>query len=172
MYGAPEPGTFVFWPQLVPGHQRYIHAPIHRPNIYNIQAQLCDVGFPPGRTELALLRQAIVLGLRCTSTSMRNKWTGLLPKLLRRILMSVHAALNRHRSAVARNARGRHVEADVQVSEDLQGQSQRMQAGHGMRLVGVTALAHDVAALVCWTQVCRWSCVAAVLCPVRCAVLC
>ena len=76
-----------------------------------------------GSTELALVRQAIVLCLRCTSTSMRNKWTGLLPKLLRRIFMSVHAALNRQRSAVLKTVgRGPHVEADLHTSEDLQGQ--------------------------------------------------
>ena len=76
-----------------------------------------------GSTELALVRQAIVLGLRCSSSSMRNKWTGLLPKLLRRIFMSVHAALNRQRSAVAKTGRGPHVEADLHTSEDLQGRN-------------------------------------------------
>ena len=74
-----------------------------------------------GNTELDLVKQAVVLGLRCTSTSMRNKWTGLLPKLLRRIFMSVHAALNRQRAAVSKTGRGPHVEADLHASEDLQG---------------------------------------------------
>ena len=69
------------------------------------------------------MRQALVVGLRCTSTSMRNKWTGLLPKLLRRIFMSVHAALNRQRSAVSKTGRGPHVEAGLHASEDLQGEA-------------------------------------------------
>lgn len=74
-----------------------------------------------GSTELKLVEQAVVVGMRCTSTSMRNKWTGLLPKLLRRIFMSVHAALNRQRAAVSKTGRGPHVEADQHTSEDLQG---------------------------------------------------
>ncbi|DBA69567.1 TPA: hypothetical protein ACH3X2_012764 [Trebouxia sp. C0005] len=73
----------------------------------------------PGDVELGIIKQALVLGMRCTSTSMRNKWTGLLPKLLRRVLMSVHAALNRQRIAVPKTGRGPHVDAHAQ--EDLAG---------------------------------------------------
>lgn len=76
-----------------------------------------------GSTELGIIKQALVLGMRCTSTSMRNKWTGLLPKLLRRVLMSVHAALNRQRSAASKTGRGPHVEADVHAQEDVAGDS-------------------------------------------------
>lgn len=84
------------------------------------------------------MRQALTLGLRCTSTSMRNKWTGLLPKLLRRIFMAVHAALNRQRLAEARMGRGRHAQADLQISEDLPGQSHSVCTWS--RLVGYRAL--------------------------------
>ena len=50
---------------------------------------------------------------------MRNKWTGLLPKLLRRVLMSVHAALNRQRLAAPKTGRGPH--ADAHTQGDLAG---------------------------------------------------
>jgi hypothetical protein len=72
-----------------------------------------------GDAEVGIIKQALVLGMRCTSTSMRNKWTGLLPKLLRRVLMSVHAALNRQRLAIPKTGRGPHVDAHTQ--EDLAG---------------------------------------------------
>ena len=65
-----------------------------------------------GDVELRLVKQALVLGLRCTSSSMRNKWNGLLPKLLRRVLMSVHTCLNRQRAATLKTGRGPHVDAD------------------------------------------------------------
>ncbi|KAL0046958.1 hypothetical protein WJX82_002976, partial [Trebouxia sp. C0006] len=73
----------------------------------------------PGDVELGIIKQALVLGMRCTSTSMRNKWTGLLTKLLRRVLMSVHAALNRQRLAIPKTGRGPHV--DVHAQKDLAG---------------------------------------------------
>ncbi|DBB01023.1 TPA: hypothetical protein ACH3X1_000923 [Trebouxia sp. C0004] len=73
----------------------------------------------PGDVELGIIKQALVLGMRCSSTSMRNKWSGLLPKLLLRVLMSVHAALNRQRLAVPKTGRGPHVDAHAQ--DDLAG---------------------------------------------------
>lgn len=69
-----------------------------------------------------MVRQALVLGLRCTSSSMRNKWADLLAKLLRRILMSVHAVLVKQRAAQSRKARGKRVEADAQSEEDMAGE--------------------------------------------------
>ena len=70
-----------------------------------------------GKVELGMVKQALVLGLRCTSSSMRNKWAGLLTKLLRRVFMAVHAVLNRQRSA-----RSKHRQADAQTKEELQGE--------------------------------------------------
>lgn len=64
-----------------------------------------------------MVRQALVLGLRCTSSSMRNKWAGLLAKLLRRIFMSVHAVLNRQRAA-----RSHSRPADAQFREEMAGE--------------------------------------------------
>jgi len=86
----------------------------HKNCVRSDQALCCA-----GDVELGIIKQALVLGMRCTSTSMRNKWTGLLPKLLRRVLMSVHAALNRQRLAVPKTGRGPHVDAHAQ--EDLAG---------------------------------------------------
>ncbi len=86
----------------------------HEKCVTNDQALCCA-----GDVELGIIQQALVLGMRCTSTSMRNKWTGLLPKLLRRVIMSVHAALNRQRLAVSKTGRGPHVDAHTQ--EDLAG---------------------------------------------------
>ena len=68
-----------------------------------------------------MVKQALVLGLRCTSSSMRNKWADLLAKLLRRIFMSVHAVLVKQRAAHSRKARGKRVEADAQSEEDMTG---------------------------------------------------
>ena len=75
-----------------------------------------------GQVELGMVRQALVLGLRCTSSSMRNKWADLLAKLLRRILMSVHAVLVKQRAALSRKARGKRVEPDAQSEEDMAGE--------------------------------------------------
>jgi hypothetical protein len=44
-----------------------------------------------------MVRLALVLGLRCTSSSMRNKWTALVGKLLTRIRLSVHSVLQHRR---------------------------------------------------------------------------
>ena len=86
----------------------------HQECVRNDQALCCA-----GDVELGIIKQALVLGMRCTSTSMRNKWTGLLTKLLRRVLMSVHAALNRQRLAIPKTGRGPHV--DVHAQKDLAG---------------------------------------------------
>ena len=86
----------------------------HKGCVSSYQALCCA-----GDVELGIIKQALVLGMRCTSTSMRNKWTGLLPKLLRRVLMSVHAALNRQRLAAPKTGRGQHLDAHAQ--EDLAG---------------------------------------------------
>ena len=86
----------------------------HKKCVTNDQALCCA-----GDVELGIIKQALVLGMRCTNTSMRNKWTGLLPKLLRRVLMSVHAALNRQRLAIPKTGRGPHV--DVHAQKDLAG---------------------------------------------------
>ncbi len=86
----------------------------HKKCVTNDQALCCA-----GDVELGIIKQALVLGMRCTSTSMRNKWTGLLTKLLRRVLMSVHAALNRQRLAIPKTGRGPHV--DVHAQKDLAG---------------------------------------------------
>ena len=112
-----------------------------------------------------------MVGMRCSSTSMRNKWTGLLPKLLRRIFMSVHAALNRQRSAVAKTGRGPHVEADLHTSEDLQGETQCL-CGCVMRQIWWMVYdALECCASCFGTVTLMWSFVlcCAVLC---CAVLC
>ena len=74
-----------------------------------------------GTVELGMVRQAVVLGLRCTSSSMRNKWAGLLAKLLRRIFMSVHAALNRQRPQRSRTGRGKDVDAHLHASAEMAG---------------------------------------------------
>ena len=41
------------------------------------------------------MAKGLVLGMRCTSVSLRNKWTTLLGKLLRRISTSLHFILHR-----------------------------------------------------------------------------
>lgn len=48
-----------------------------------------------GVLELRLVAKGLVLGMRCTSVSLRNKWTGLVGKLLRRISSSIHFILHR-----------------------------------------------------------------------------
>ena len=48
-----------------------------------------------GVLELRLVAKGLVLGMRCTSVSLRNKWTTLLGKLLRRISTSLHFVLHR-----------------------------------------------------------------------------
>ena len=117
-----------------------------------------------------------MVGMRCSSTSMRNKWTGLLPKLLRRIFMSVHAALNRQRSAVAKTGRGPHVEADLHTSEDLQGETQCL-CGCVMRQIWWMVYdALECCASCFGTVTLMWSfvlCCAVLCCAVLCcAVLC
>ena len=47
------------------------------------------------------MSRGLVLGMRCTSVSLRNKWTTLLGKLLRRISTSVHFTLHRWPSDAA-----------------------------------------------------------------------
>ena len=41
------------------------------------------------------MAKGLVLGMRCTSVSLRNKWTGLVGKLLRRISSSIHFILHK-----------------------------------------------------------------------------
>lgn len=41
------------------------------------------------------MARGLLLGMRCVSTSLRNKWTTLIGKLLRRIQTSTHALLHR-----------------------------------------------------------------------------
>ena len=48
-----------------------------------------------GVLELRLVAKGLVLGMRCTSVSLRNKWTALLGKLLRRISTSIHFVLHK-----------------------------------------------------------------------------
>ena len=48
-----------------------------------------------GVLELRLVSRGLSLGMRCTSVSLRNKWTTLLGKLLRRIAASAHCVLHR-----------------------------------------------------------------------------
>ena len=48
-----------------------------------------------GVLELRLVAKGLVLGMRCTSVSLRNKWTGLVGKLLRRISSSIHFILHK-----------------------------------------------------------------------------
>ena len=48
-----------------------------------------------GVLELRLVARGLSLGMRCTSVSLRNKWTTLLGKLLRRIAASTHCVLHR-----------------------------------------------------------------------------
>ena len=50
---------------------------------------------PAGVLELRLVAKGLVLGMRCTSVSLRNKWTGLVGKLLRRISSSIHFILHK-----------------------------------------------------------------------------
>ena len=45
--------------------------------------------------ELRLVSRGLSLGMRCTSVSLRNKWTTLLGKLLRRIAAGIHAVLHK-----------------------------------------------------------------------------
>lgn len=113
----------------------------HRKCLRSYQVICCA-----GDVELGIIKQALVLGMRCTSTSMRNKWTGLLPKLLRRVLMSVHAALNRQRIAVPKTGRGPHVDAHAQ--EDLAGVL-------GLMRQSALALAVAAAAVVAFLPGCR-----------------
>ena len=48
-----------------------------------------------GVLELRLVANGLVLGMRCTSVSLRNKWTALVGKLLRRISSSIHFILHK-----------------------------------------------------------------------------
>ena len=48
-----------------------------------------------GVLELRLVARGLSLGMRCTSVSLRNKWTTLLGKLLRRIAASTHCVLHK-----------------------------------------------------------------------------
>ena len=48
-----------------------------------------------GVLELRLVAKGLVLGTRCTSVSLRNKWTALVGKLLRRISSSIHFILHK-----------------------------------------------------------------------------
>ena len=48
-----------------------------------------------GVLELRLVAKGLVLGMRCTSVSLRNKWTALVGKLLRRISSSIHFILHK-----------------------------------------------------------------------------
>ena len=48
-----------------------------------------------GVLELRLVARGLVLGMRCTSVSLRNKWTALVGKLLRRISSSIHFILHK-----------------------------------------------------------------------------
>ncbi len=41
------------------------------------------------------MARGLLLGMRCVSTSLRNKWTTLLGKLLRRVATSTHSVLHR-----------------------------------------------------------------------------
>ena len=48
-----------------------------------------------GVLELRLVAKGLALGMRCTSVSLRNKWTALVGKLLRRISSSIHFILHK-----------------------------------------------------------------------------
>ncbi|BDA45482.1 probable thyroid adenoma-associated protein homolog [Coccomyxa sp. Obi] len=49
----------------------------------------------PGPLEVRLVARGLLLGMRCVSTSLRNKWTTLVGKLLRRVATSTHSVLHR-----------------------------------------------------------------------------
>ena len=59
-----------------------------------------------GVLELRLVSRGLSLGMRCTSVSLRNKWTTLLGKLLRRIAASTHSVLHRWDAAPSDAALG------------------------------------------------------------------
>ena len=44
---------------------------------------------------MRLVARGLLLGMRCVSTSLRNKWTTLVGKLLRRVATSTHSILHR-----------------------------------------------------------------------------
>ena len=56
-----------------------------------MSAMACTTGV----LELRLVAKGLVLGMRCTSVSLRNKWTALVGKLLRRISSSIHFTLHK-----------------------------------------------------------------------------
>lgn len=51
------------------------------------------------------MARGLLLGMRCTSTSLRSKWASLVAKLLRRVLAGTYAAL--HRWHAARESAGK-----------------------------------------------------------------
>ena len=57
--------------------------------------EMSDAERAAGVLELRLVSRGLSLGMRCTSVSLRNKWTTLLGKLLRRIAASTHCVLHR-----------------------------------------------------------------------------
>ncbi|KAK9830510.1 hypothetical protein WJX72_012147 [[Myrmecia] bisecta] len=79
---------------------------------------------PPGALELQLVALGLSLGMRCTSTSLRNKWMSLFGKLLRRIHTAVHAIVHRRHlrqlSMAAAVKRGKPDRAEVAALENAE----------------------------------------------------
>lgn len=53
-----------------------------------------------GPLELRLAAEAMTLGLRSSSTNMRNKWAGFVARLTQRVVASLRAGRTRSRTAV------------------------------------------------------------------------
>lgn len=51
----------------------------------------------PGRLELRLVSESLLLGLRTGSTHMRNKWEGLMARLIQRVVASLRAGESKRR---------------------------------------------------------------------------
>ena len=55
-------------------------------------------GWGTGELELTLAARGLSLGMRCSSTNLRNKWTSLISKLLKRVVVSLRAAVVRRKA--------------------------------------------------------------------------
>lgn len=64
---------------------------------------------------MSLARQALALGMRCTSISLRNKWHALLACLLQRLHAAAAAARGRARVRLAGGSYGKHIKKQLAI---------------------------------------------------------
>ena len=95
-----------------------VHLPLITTNLpFGKNLRSFSWGSFTGELEVSLARQALSLGMRCTSISLRNKWHALVARLLQRLHAAAAAARGRSRVRQAGGGFGKNVKKQLAIDD-------------------------------------------------------